>query len=139
MAKKKIKAKKTKEAATGELAKKKEAPDGAKVFALAAARIAKERHCSDIVVLDLRGISPAADYFVIATGTSNRQMRTVCDEVSEEGRNTGFQRFGRAGYEQARWILLDFVDVVFHIFDEQYRDYFNLEMLWGDAKRLNID
>ena len=139
MAKKQIKVKRTRKAAEGERAKKKEAADNAKAFALAAAKIARERRCSDIVVLDLRGISPAADYFVIATGTSNRQMRTVCDEVSEEGRRTGFKRFGRAGYEQARWILLDFVDVVFHIFDEQYREYFNLEMLWGDAKRLKID
>jgi ribosome-associated protein len=138
LAKKKIKAKRTRKPAESDQSKKQEAPDDAKTFALAAAKIAVERHCSDIVVLDLRGISPAADYFVIATGTSNRQMRTVCDEVSEEGRNTGFKRFGRAGYEQARWILLDFVDVVFHIFDEQYRDYFNLEMLWGDAERLTI-
>ncbi|MCK4753513.1 MAG: ribosome silencing factor [Planctomycetes bacterium] len=107
-----------------------------KDFALAAARIAAERHCSNIVVLDLKGKSPATDYFVIATGTSNRQMRTVTDEISEAAKEKGFQRFGRAGYEQARWILLDFVDIVIHIFDEPYRDYYDLELLWGDAKRL---
>ncbi len=107
-----------------------------KDFALAAARIAAERHCSDIVVLDLKGKSPATDYFVIATGTSDRQMRTVTDEISELARDNGLQRFGRAGYEQARWILLDYVDVIIHIFDEPYRDYYNLEMLWGDAERL---
>ena len=119
-------------------APKKETPNPSKVFALEAAKIATERNCSDIVVLDLRGISPATDYFVIATGTSDRQMRTVADEVSDIARKQGMQRFGRAGYEQARWILLDYVDVVFHIFDEQYREYFDLELLWGDAKRLNI-
>ena len=113
--------------------------DEARGFAMAAAKVAKERHCSDIVILDLRGISPATNYFVIATGTSARQMRTVADEISDEARKMNIQRFGRAGYEQARWILLDYVDVVIHLFDEQYRDYFDLELLWGDAKRLTID
>ena len=110
-----------------------------KKFALAAAKIAAERHCRDIVVLNLTGMSPATDFFVIATGTSNRQMRTVADEISQAAREQGLQRFGRAGYEQARWILLDFIDIVVHIFDEQYRDYYDLELLWGDAKRLKID
>jgi len=108
----------------------------AKSFALAAARIARERHCRDVVVLDLTGQSPATDYFVIATGTSDRQMRTVADEISDEGRQTGFPRFGRAGYDQARWILLDYVDVVVHIFDAEYRDFYDLENLWADARRL---
>ena len=119
------------------MAKKQDSKD--KIFALAAAKLAAERHCSDIVVLDLRNISPATDYFVIATGTSDRQMRTVADEICEAAREQGLQRFGRAGYEQARWILLDFIDVVIHIFDAEYRDYYDLELLWGDAKRLTID
>jgi len=111
----------------------------AKAFAVAAAKIAVGRHCSDIVVLDLKGKSPATDYFVIATGTSGRQMRTVADEICEAAKEQGQQRFGMAGYEQARWILLDFIDVVVHIFDRQYRQYYDLELLWGDAKRLIID
>jgi ribosome-associated protein len=110
-----------------------------KKFALAAAKIAAERHCSDIVVLDLAGTSPATDYFIIATGTSDRQMRTVADEISQVAREMDFQRFGRAGYEQGRWILLDYINVVVHIFDSEYRDYYDLELLWGDAKRLKID
>ncbi len=109
----------------------------AKEFAIAAARIAQERHCTDIVVLDLRGLSPATDYFVIATGTSGRQMRTVSDEVSEAGRQQGFPRFGRAGYEQGRWILLDFVDVVVHLFDPEYRQFYDLDLLWGDAEKVD--
>ena len=111
----------------------------AKVFALAAAEVAAGRRCSDLVVLDLRGKSPATDYFVIATGTSGRQMRTVADEIGEAAKKQGMQRFGRAGYEQARWILLDFIDVVIHIFDGEYRDYYDLELLWGDAEKLIID
>lgn len=108
-------------------------------FALAAAAIARDRHCSDIVVLDLRKISPATNYFVIATSTSDRQARSVADEISEAGERYNYPRFGRAGYEQGRWILLDFVDVVVHLFNEEARSYYNLEMLWGDAERLELE
>ena len=111
----------------------------AKEFALASAKVAAERRCTDILVLDLRDISPATDYFVIMTGTSNRQMRTVADEINAEARNRGLQRFGRAGYEQAKWILLDYVDVVVHIFDTEYRNFYDLELLWGDAKKLKLE
>jgi len=110
-----------------------------KQLALQAAKLADERHCKDIVVLDLRGKSPATDYFVIATGTSNRQMRSVADEICQTARELGISRFGRAGYDQAKWILLDFVNVVVHIFDEEYRQYYDLELLWGDAEKLNVD
>ena len=109
-----------------------------RAFAIAAARVAIERHCTDVCVMDLCGKSPATDYFVICTGTSDRQMRTVADEISQAARDMGHQRFGRAGYDQGRWILLDYVDVVVHVFDEEYRDYYDLELLWGDADRLEI-
>lgn len=113
--------------------------DEGRELAVAAAKIALERHCTDVTVLDLRGLSPATDYFVIATGTSDRQRRTVIDEICEKGRKAGFERFGRAGYDQGRWILVDFVNVVVHVFDEEYRKYYDLEMLWGDGKRLSVD
>ncbi len=108
-------------------------------FAIEAAKLAISRHCEDTVVLDIKGKSPVTDYFLIATGTSDRQMRTVCDEISELAREMGLSRFGRAGYEQGRWIVLDYVDIMFHIFDAEYRDYYDLELLWGDAERLNIE
>ena len=136
--KKKVK-KKAPATKTKKRKKKIKVSNPAKEFALAAAKVAAERHCSDIVVLDLSGKSPATDYFVIATGTSDRQMRTVADEICQTARELSFKRFGRAGYEQARWILLDFVDVVIHIFDGEYRNYYDLELLWGDAERMTID
>ena len=111
----------------------------ARAFALAAAKLAAERRCTDIVALDLRGKSPVTDYFIIVTGTSDRQMRTVADEVSAIGKQQGHSLFGQAGYEHARWILLDFVDVVVHIFDSRHREYYDLELLWGDAEKLIID
>ena len=110
-----------------------------KDFALAAAKIARELNCTDITVLDLTGKSPATDYFLIATSTSDRQARTVTDEICVQAKKAGFQRFGQAGYEQGRWILIDFVNVVVHIFDSEYRQYYNLEMLWGDAAVLKTD
>ena len=123
------------------MAKKKKAPapppqPDSKDFAIEAARVADLRHCTDIVILDLKGVSPATDYFVIVTGTSDRQMRTVADEVSQAGHKMGFGRFGRAGYEQGKWILLDFIDVVVHVFDQEYREFYDLELLWGDAKQV---
>jgi len=137
--KRSAKAKPIKDSTAGHRQRKEKVADAAKAFALASAKVAAERHCSDITVLDLTGKSPATDYFVIATGTSDRQMRTVADEICDAAKKQKMQRFGRAGYEQARWILLDFVDVVIHIFDSEYRDYYDLELLWGDAERLNID
>ena len=131
-------AKRTRKTGAAQTQAKTEA-SAAKAFALAAARLAKDRHCTDVVVLDLHGVSPATDFFVIATGTSDRQMRTLADEISLEGRKTGFGRFGRAGYDQAHWILLDYIDVVVHLFTEEYRQYYDLEMLWGDAERVAVD
>ena len=110
-----------------------------KDFAVAAAKIAFERNCTAITVLDLTGKSPATDYFVIVTSTSARQGRSVTDEICEYAKKHGVERFGRAGYEQGRWILIDFVNIVVHIFDDEYRQYYDLEMLWGDAEHLEID
>ncbi|OHB58938.1 MAG: ribosome silencing factor [Planctomycetes bacterium RBG_13_44_8b] len=110
----------------------------AKKFALKAAKIAIERNCTDVVLLDLKGKSPATDYFLIATGTSDRQIRTVADEITQFGYEHKFKIFGRAGYEQGKWVLLDFVDVVVHLFDEEFRQYYDLELLWGDAEKLKI-
>ena len=110
----------------------------AREFCLVAAKIALDTHCTDVKVLDLQGMSPATDFFVVATGTSNRQMRTVCDEISQAARDLGFHKYGSAGYEQAKWILLDFVDVVFHVFDEESRTYYDLENLWPDAIQIDV-
>jgi ribosome-associated protein len=108
----------------------------ARQFALAAAKIGKERHCTDITVLDLKGLSPVTDYYVILTGTSDRQMKSIADEISVMAREKKYSRFGMAGYQQAHWILLDYVDVVIHIMNAEAREYYNLEMLWGDAKKV---
>lgn len=113
------------------------AETGAQQLAILAARVAHDNRSEEVTVLDLRGLSPITDYFVICSGTSDRQMRAVFDEIVEEGRRSGWKVFGSAGYEPATWMLLDFVDVVVHIFAPEYRRYYDLELLWGDAPRIN--
>lgn len=105
-------------------------------FSVEAARIAQADRCEDIVIQDLRGISEVCDFFVICTGTSDRQMRTVVDHINERARELGQQRFGLAGYEDANWILADYVNVVVHVFTEEARRYYDLDLLWGDAQRI---
>jgi ribosome-associated protein len=106
-------------------------------FARAAARIANENRAEDVVVLDLRGLSPVTDFFVIATGTSDRQMRAVIDEIDEYAGHVGQQRYGLSGYETGTWLLADYVDIVVHLFDRERRQYYDLELLWGDAPRID--
>lgn len=105
----------------------------ARKLAIQAAKLAQDGNCEQIVVLDLRGVSPVTDYFVIATGSSDRQMRSVADDVVEHGKDVGQNVWRQAGLEAADWIVLDFVDVVVHLFDGEHRRYYDLEMLWGDV------
>ena len=105
-------------------------------FAIAAAKLASERHCDDIVILDVRSLSPVSDYFLIATGTSDRQMRTVGMEIADLGESTGNDAFSSSGMEDGKWVLLDFIDLVVHLFDADSREFYALEMLWGDAPKL---
>jgi len=100
------------------------------------ARLAQDRHCRDIVILELAGLSPVAMHFVIGTGTSNQQIRAVAKEIGELGESQGFSIYGRAGVEQGRWAVVDFVDTVVHLFDQEYRNFYDLELLWGDAPKI---
>jgi len=106
-------------------------------FARAVARIAADNRAEDVVILDLRGLSSVTDFFVIATGTSDRQMRAVIDQIQEYGRKIGQARFGLSGYDSATWVLADYIDVVVHLFDADRRRYYDLDLLWGDAPRID--
>jgi len=118
------------------LPRKAKPKDQARELAVAAGRIAKHDNCQDIVVLNLRGVSPITDYFVIATGTSDRQMRSVADDIADHGRKIGQKLWKMAGQDTAEWIVMDFVDVVVHLFDEEHRRYYDLELLWGEAPKV---
>jgi len=90
----------------------------------------------NIAVLDVRKISDFTDYMVIATGTSNRHVQSSADKVAETLRGHGVQRVGIEGKQLGDWVLIDFGDVVVHVMREQTRDFYNLEKLWSDAKRV---
>jgi ribosome-associated protein len=115
----------------------------ARSTAVAMARVCAENRCRDVTVLDLRGLSPVTDFFVLATGTSTRQMQAVAYRVEEAGEEMGQKLFGSEGdqssatAEPSKWVLIDYVDVVVHVFTEDSRKYYDIELLWGDAPRVN--
>lgn len=113
------------------------ARDEALVFACGAARVATDHKTDDVIVVDLRGLSSLADFFVIGTGTSERQMHAVANHLEEYARSVGRKPFKVSDSRAANWILADYVDVVIHLFDAQHRDYYDLDGLWGDAPRID--
>ena len=101
--------------------------------ALLAAAAAEAKLGERVVVLDVQEHTPVTDYFVIASGTNRIQIRAITEAVEDALRTVG-ERPGRAeGREGGRWVLLDFGDVVVHVFAPFEREYYNLERLWGDA------
>jgi ribosome-associated protein len=101
--------------------------------AIAAARAAAEKQATDIVVLDVSKIIVITDHFVICSAGTQRQVRTVIDAVEEALRRLGVKPMRREGEPEAGWWLLDYVDVVVHVFGEEERAYYDLERLWSDA------
>lgn len=100
-----------------------------------AVRLTLERKASDVVVLDLRGISSATDYFLLATGTSDTQVRSISDHVTRQLRKEGTPPAHTEGGREARWMLIDYIDFVVHVFHPEVRSFYQLEALWGDAPR----
>lgn len=109
-------------------------------LAKAAARTAAENRGRNIVILDMRDITPVFDYFVLATGTSRRQLHAMSEEIDHKLQDElGDHRLGLEGYQDSRWILLDYGDVVIHLFDSEAREYYGLEDLWCDARRVEVE
>ena len=101
--------------------------------------MAAESRGTDVKVLDLREITQVFDYFVIATGTSRRQIHAMADEIEKVVKaELHDRRRGAEGYEEGRWIVLDYGDVVVHLFDAESRDYWDIEHLWGDARHVAV-
>ena len=104
-------------------------------LARAAARFTLTKRAEDVMVLDLRELDGVCDFFVIATGASEVQVRAIADAVEEGMAGRGLKPWHVEGYEARRWILLDYVDVVVHVFHVKAREYYLLDKLWGDARR----
>ena len=107
------------------------------VQACRCARICEDFRGRDTLVLDMIGITPIFDYFVITTGTNRRQMHAISDEVSKMQRSKGGAKRGSEGYDESTWIVQDFGDIVLHVFTEESRAMYDLESLWADAKRVD--
>lgn len=108
----------------------------ARELAALCARVAADNRGRDALVLDLRKLTPLADYFVIASGTSRRQIHAMAEEIDHAMNERGDTKIGIEGYQESRWVLIDYGDIVVHLFDDDTRGYYDLENLWGDAPRV---
>lgn len=105
---------------------------------LECARAALDQKAENLKVLDLTEIAGFTDYFVICSGTSDRQVRAIVDEIMESLKEMGAKPLACEGYTEGRWVLVDFGDIVVHVFQEALREYYDLESLWADAPRVKI-
>jgi ribosome-associated protein len=104
-------------------------------LATAAARVALENNGKDVMVLDVCQQSAEFDFFVLATGTSRRQLHAISEQIDDAlEKELDDQRLGIEGYQESRWIVLDYGSVVIHLFDDETREYYDLESLWADGK-----
>jgi ribosome-associated protein len=101
-------------------------------------QIAEDKKAEDILMLDIRGLSVIADYFVICTGTSERQVRAIARDLDEQLGKQGITPIHIEGLSDARWVLMDYNTVIVHIFDPITRDYYRLDKLWADAPRVLV-
>jgi ribosome-associated protein len=106
-------------------------------LALAAAQSAEDNKGQNVTILDLRDQTVIFDYFVIATGSSQRQLRAISDAIDDVlQKELGHPRLGTEGYQDSKWILLDYGSIIVHLFDAASRDYYALEDLWAGAKKV---
>jgi ribosome-associated protein len=110
---------------------------GALERAVQCALVAEDNKARDILVLDLRKLTPLYDFFIVMTGSSRRQIHTITEEIDACLRGMGDKRLGIEGYVDSRWVVQDYGDLVIHVFDEETREYYGLEEFWADAPRID--
>jgi ribosome-associated protein len=115
------------------------AADTARPTAVAIARAALDKKGEDVTVLDVRGLTSYADYFVVVTADSDRQASAIADHVETVMKQQGVSKVGVEGYETGRWILVDYGDVVAHVMNRESRGFYDLEGLWADAPRFAVE
>jgi len=106
-------------------------------LAIDAARLLRDLHCEEVLLFDVRGLSDLTDYVLIATGTSDRQIRSVGQDVERLAKQRGLPRYGCDEDEGTTWLVLDLVDLMVHLFESVTRAHYDLEMMWGDAPRVD--
>jgi ribosome-associated protein len=105
-------------------------------LALIAAEICDDKNAKDIVILDVRKVTTISDYFIICSTTNERQARAIAEELRLKMRELGKAEMGVEGMQDGRWVLQDFADIVLHVFHESQREFYDIEGLWADAKRV---
>ncbi|MCA9858443.1 MAG: ribosome silencing factor [Thermomicrobiales bacterium] len=110
--------------------------DASRELALQIADVLSETPASDTVVLDIRGLSSFADFFVICSGENERQLRAITERLQEEFKERGIRPQRVEGTPRSGWIVLDYNDVIVHVFDAELRDFYKMERLWAEAPRL---
>ena len=93
----------------------------------------------EILVLDLKELTTLTNYFVIATGGSNKNVQAICDEIEEKMKERGAKLWNREGYDSGEWVLLSYDDVIVHIFQSETREFYKLEHIWKDAPSVDVD
>jgi ribosome-associated protein len=104
-----------------------------------AAQIALDNKAQDVVLLDLRGVTDMTDFFLIMSGTSDTHVRSIGEHLIEEMKREGSSAHHVEGLERGRWVLLDFVDFVVHVFHPTLRNFYQLERLWADAEQIPLE
>lgn len=115
------------------------AQDIARKMTLAAVDALEDKKAQELQIIDISEVSPIADYFVIASGTNRNQVQALADNVEERLDTLGYDRRPIEGYDNANWILLDYSDVIIHIFDKESRAYYDLERIWRDGKNVALE
>jgi ribosome-associated protein len=110
----------------------------ARTLAKRVADLMVSKKALDIVILDLKKLTSATDYFVLCSADSDTQVKAIADSVDDGMEELGERVWHKEGYHSQRWIVLDYVDVVVHIFHKEERSFYNLDRLWGDAKRTEV-
>ena len=99
----------------------------------------EDKKAFDIKIIDISRISTLCDYIVIADGTNKKQVQALCDNVEDNMREAGYVHKGVEGYSEGGWILLDYYDIIVHIFSEESRRFYNIEKIWNDGETVSLD
>jgi ribosome-associated protein len=106
--------------------------------AASASRVAADKKALEVVVLDMRHASSITDYFLICSGGSERQVQAIADAIDEQLTRSGSASLGIEGYREGRWILMDYGDVIMHVFAQETREFYDLERLWANAPKVEV-
>jgi ribosome-associated protein len=113
--------------------------DDTKKRVLLCVNAALEKKAKDIIILNMQKVTSFADYSIICSGNSDRQVQSIAQAIEENMKKSGFRPLGIEGEKTARWILMDYADIIVHVFYEPVRDFYDIERLWSDAPKMEIE